>query len=373
MPLGSQSRRFLKPLGYCFISTLHGTCSGKQFFMKRRLPAEWEDQDGVLIAWPHENSDWRHCLSLVEPVFAEIAARISHFERVIVTASDPSDVKNKLAHANADMDYATVIRMDTNDTWARDFGPFTVIENDAPLLLDFGFNGWGLKFAADKDNLITRLLHDAGIFGSTPLQAVGLILEGGSIESDGDGTIMTTAECLLNPNRNPHLTREQIEACLARQFGADHFLWLNHGFLAGDDTDSHIDTLARLCPGDSILYVKCNDTSDEHFDALSGMEDELRSFKTRNGSPYRLAALPLPSAIFDEEGTRLPATYANFLVINDAVLVPTYRDECDEAALETIREVFPRRAVFGIDCLPLILQHGSLHCVTMQIPKGVLR
>ena len=340
--------------------------------MKRRLPAEWEDQDGVIVAWPHENSDWLPCLCQVEPVFAEIAARISQFERVIVIASDPSEVIKKLDHAHANMESVSIIRMETNDTWARDFGPVTVVEDGAPLLLDFGFNGWGLKFAADRDNLITRRLHEAGMFGATPLRTVGLILEGGSIESSGDGTIMTTAECLLNPNRNPHLDREEIEACLAWHFGADHFLWLNHGFLAGDDTDSHIDTLARLCPDDTILYMKCNDPSDEHFHALLRMEDELRSFRKRDGSPYRLVPLPLPSPSFDEEGGRLPATYANFLVINGAVLVPTYRDESDEAALEIIRGVFPAHTVIGIDCLPLILQHGSLHCVTMQIPKGVL-
>jgi agmatine deiminase len=340
--------------------------------MKRRLPAEWEDQDGILTAWPHENSDWRPYLSRVEPVFAEIVSRISHFERVIVVASDPSEVKRKLNLAQAALNSVTIIRVETNDTWARDFGPVTVMENGAPLLLDFGFNGWGLKFAADRDNLVTRRLLDAGIFGSTPVQTVGLILEGGSIESNGSGTIMTTTECLLNPNRNPHLEKKEIEECLTRHLGADHFLWLNHGFLAGDDTDCHIDTLARLCPDDSILYMKCNDPSDEHFDALLRMEDELRSFRTRNGSPYRLAALPLPSAIFDDDGERLPATYANFLVINDAVLVPTYRDKSDEAALEIIRAVFPNHNVIGIDCLPLVLQHGSLHCVTMQIPKGVL-
>jgi agmatine deiminase len=340
--------------------------------MKRRLPAEWEVQDGVLIAWPDENSDWHPYLYQVEPVFAEIAARISQFERIIVVASDPSEVKRQLTLAQAALKSVDIVRMEMNDTWARDFGPVTVLENGAPLLLDFGFNGWGLKFAADKDNLITRRLHDAGKFGSTPVQTIGLILEGGSIESNGAGTIMTTAECLLHPNRNPHLERKEIEACLTRHLGADHFLWLNHGFLAGDDTDCHIDTLARLCPNDSILYMKCNDTSDEHFDALLRMEEELASFRTRAGTPYRLVPLPLPSAIVDEEGGRLPATYANFLVINGAVLVPTYRDECDETALEMIRGVFPTHTVIGIDCLPLILQHGSLHCVTMQIPKGVL-
>ncbi len=340
--------------------------------MNRRLPAEWEEQDGVLVAWPHENSDWLPCLSQVEPVFAEIVTQTSRFERVLVVAPDPLVIEERLVRAGAEMERITMFRMETNDTWTRDFGPVTVLENGKPLLLDFGFNGWGLKFAADKDNLVSRRLHEACIFGSTPLQSVGVILEGGSIESDGWGTILTTAECLLNPNRNPHLDQREIETFLSGHFGADHILWLHNGFLAGDDTDSHIDTLARLCPDNTILHMKCDDRHDEHYEALLRMEDELHSFRTRDGSRYRVMPLPWPSAVHDENGERLPATYANFLVINKAVLVPTYRDKADEAALEIIGGVFPDHTVIGIDCLPLILQHGSLHCVTMQIPKGVL-
>jgi agmatine deiminase len=340
--------------------------------MNRRLPAEWEEQDGVLLAWPHENSDWSPSLSLVEPVFAEIAARISKFERVVLVASEPDMVKRILERSGAEMSRVSFLRMETNDTWSRDFGPVTVLENGNPLILDYTFNGWGLKFAADRDNQVTKQLHKAGVFGATPLITVGLVLEGGSIESDGTGTIMTTAQCLLSPNRNPHLSRNEIESLLAVQLGADRFLWVNHGFLAGDDTDSHIDTLARLCPGNTILYIKCDRKADEHYGPLKDMEKDLRSFRTRNGSPYRMVPLPLPAPKYDDNGERLPATYANYLVINDAVLVPLYRDEADETAIDTISSVFPGRRVIGIDCLPLILQHGSLHCVTMQIPKGVL-
>ncbi len=342
------------------------------FHMKRRLPAEWEEQDGILIAWPHEKSDWLPYLSEVEPVFIDIAVRASGYERVLVIAPDPDAIRRKLERTAAVMERIRIIRLETNDTWTRDFGPITIRDNDSPMILDFGFNGWGLKFAADKDNLVTARLHKAGVFGATPLRTVGMVLEGGSIESDGRGTILSTADCLLSPNRNPHLDKDGIEARLAEHFGADRFLWLNYGFLAGDDTDSHIDTLARICPGDTILHVKCDDPGDEHYDALTGMERELRSFRTRDGYPYRIVPLPMPSPVFDENGDRLPATYANFLIINGAVLVPTYRDEADQAALATIGDIFPAHSVIGIDCLPLILQHGSLHCVTMQIPKGVL-
>jgi agmatine deiminase len=339
--------------------------------MTTRLPAEWEEQEGVLLAWPHWESDWQSDLDLVEPVFAEIARQISRFETVLITAPDPEPVRLKLARAGACMERVRLFTMESNDTWARDFGPISVLENGRPLLLDFVFNGWGLKFAADRDNLINRRLSEAGAF-SAPLRTSGLVLEGGSIESDGAGTILTTAQCLLSPNRNPHLSLPEIEAALGRYLGAERFLWLENGYLAGDDTDSHVDTLARLCPGDTIIHVACNDPSDEHYQAISNMVEELGEFRTRSGRPYRLIPLPWPKAVFDKDGLRLPATYANFLVINGAVLVPVYGEENDNAALRAVGEAFPDREIIGVDCRPLILQHGSLHCVTMQLPKGTL-
>jgi agmatine deiminase len=339
--------------------------------MKRRLPAEWEEQDGVLLAWPHEGTDWRTHMDRVEPVFAEITVRISRVETVLVATPDPERVRNLAATAGAEMDNILICQVDTNDTWTRDFGPLTIESRGNPVLLDFGFNGWGLKFPANLDNQATRRLHEIGVFGTVPRRTVGLILEGGSIESDGKGTILTTAACLLEPNRNPNLSRGEIQARLKDLLGADYLLWLEHGYLAGDDTDSHVDTLARLCPDDTIAYVQCDDATDEHYPALLMMEKELQEFRTREGKQFRLVPLPWPAPRFDE-GERLPATYANFLVINGAVLVPTYRDRNDAAALEAIGAAFPGREIIGIDCLPLILQHGSLHCVTMQLPKGTL-
>jgi agmatine deiminase len=269
------------------------------------------------------------------------------------------------------MERVRLISCPTNDTWARDFGPIAIEEYGEQVLLDFGFNGWGLKFAAHRDNQITRHLAGLGLFTARH-QPVGLILEGGSIESDGNGTLLTTAECLLNPNRNPHLRKSDIELALGHRLGADHILWLENGYLVGDDTDSHIDTLARLCPNDTICYVKCDDPDDEHYSALQAMEAELHAFRTRSGAAFRLLPLPWPKATFDEDGERLPATYANYLVINGAVLVPTYDDPADAAALATVAAAYPEREIIGIDCRPLILQHGSLHCVTMQLPQGVL-
>ncbi|BDV42057.1 agmatine deiminase [Geotalea uraniireducens] len=340
--------------------------------MTVRLPAEWEEQAGVLLAWPHEESDWHPWLPMVELVYAEIVKHITRFEVALIVTADSDRTAALLTAVGAQMERVRLSEVPTNDTWARDFGPITVERDGSPLLLDFGFNGWGLKFACDRDNLVTRRLHRGGAFGDAPLQTVGLILEGGSIESDGRGTLLTTAECLLNPNRNPHLTREEIGENLGTLFGVDRLLWLSNGYLAGDDTDSHIDTLARLAPNDTILYVQCDDAADEHYTPLFLMEKELTHFRTREGRPYRLIPLPWPRDCYDEEGNRLPATYANFLVINGAVLVPTYADPADDAALTAIGMAYPDREIIGIDCRPLILQHGSLHCITMQIPQGAL-
>lgn len=339
--------------------------------MKLRLPAEWEEQDGVLLAWPHQDSDWCESLPVVEPVFLNIILEISRFEKVLLVVPKTEPVREKLKCAGASLEQISFIEMPTNDTWARDFGPITVFEDERPVLLDFGFNGWGLKFASNFDNQVTVNLARAGCFGKCEVRIPGMILEGGSLESDGAGTLLVTSQCLLEANRNPHLSREEIEAHLCRLLGAHRVLWLEKGYLAGDDTDSHVDTLARLCPDDVIAYVRCDDPSDEHNEALSEMEAQLCSFRTAAGQPYKLLALPWPKACFDETGQRLPATYANFLIINNAVLVPTYRDKQDAVALKAISKAFPNRQIIGIDCLPLIAQHGSLHCVTMQLPKGV--
>lgn len=340
--------------------------------MNPRLPAEWEAQDGVLLAWPHEGTDWAYMLDDVRPVFVDIIRQIVRFERVLLTAPSAAEAGGFLAAAGVDMNRITICEMPNNDTWARDFGPITVMFNGQPVLLDFGFNGWGLKFPSDHDNLINRRLKELGALAPN-IKAIGLIMEGGSIESDGLGTILTTSACLLSPNRNPQLNQSEVEQALASLVGARRVLWLNHGFLAGDDTDSHVDTLARICPGNVIAYVSCDDVRDEHYAQLKLMEDELKSFKAPDGSPYRLIPLPWPKARFDEDARRLPVTYANFLVINGAVLVPTYRDdEKDALALERIGQAFPGREIIAVDCLPLVEQHGSLHCVTMQLPQGVL-
>ena len=340
--------------------------------MNPRLPAEWEIQDGVLMAWPHEGTDWAYMLDDIRPVFTDIIKNITRFEQVLLTAPHAVSAVDYLTNAGVEMARVTICEIPSNDTWARDFGPITVIYNNKPVLMDFGFNGWGLKFPANLDNLISKRLKQLGMLLPN-LNTIGLVMEGGSLESDGLGTILTTSECLLSPNRNPQLDRSEIEQALASLVGAKRVLWLNHGWLAGDDTDSHVDTLARICPGNTIVYQACDHPLDEHYETLKLMEGELKAFTAPDGSPYQLIPLPFPKARFDEQAHRLPATYANFLVINGAVLVPTYCDpDNDRTALDIIAKAFPGREIIAIDCLPLLEQHGSLHCVTMQLPQGVL-
>ena len=336
-----------------------------------RLPAEWEPQDGILLAWPDAASDWSALLPEVRRVYADLITQITRFEAVLLAAAEPDEARAWLQQAGISLEQVTIVAAATDDTWTRDSGPVTVLVNNRPVLLDFGFNGWGLKFAAAHDNQLTRSLKAQGALVPR-LNTIGLILEGGSIESDGNGTILTTSQCLLSPNRNPQLDRTELEGALQSLLGAQQIHWLEHGHLIGDDTDAHVDTLARLCPADTIVYVACDDPDDVHFEPLKLMEAELQALRTLSGRPYRLLGLPWPSPCYDQGGQRLPATYANFLVINNAVLVPTYDQPCDSGALAVVGLAYPGREIIGINCLPLIEQHGSLHCITMQLPTGVL-
>ena len=336
------------------------------------LPAEWFPQSAVQLTWPHAGTDWAPILKEVIPCFVSIAQEIMKREKLVVVCPDASEVKEQLGAF--DEERVRFVELPTNDTWARDHGGISVFDPLGPMVYDFVFNGWGMKFAANKDNLITRNLYQSGVFAEE-IQLMNMapfVLEGGSIESDGRGTLMATAECLLSVNRNEYLQREEIEHYLKDVFGVKRILWIENGYLAGDDTDSHVDTLARFCSEDTIAYVKCEDESDEHYDELRAMEEEIKAFRQENGEPYRLVPLPMADEVV-WEGERLPATYANFLIINDAVLLPFYNSPKDEEARKALQAVFPDREVIGINCLPLIKQHGSLHCVTMQYPEGYVR
>lgn len=329
-----------------------------------RLPAEWEAQEFVQLTFPHKDTDWGPILDDVATCYRMMATAITRHEPLVVVASDMAFARQTLEG----LDNIRYVACETNDTWARDHGFITCKEGDERIYMDFQFNGWGLKFASNHDNQINKALWKSGLLRGRYADHNDFVLEGGSIESDGNGTLLTTSCCLLSPNRNNQYAEGGLTEQLKRYFNASRILWLHHGNLAGDDTDGHIDTLARLCPDDTIMYVGCNDPDDIHYQPLQDMRTELETFRTAAGEPYRLVELPLPDAIF-EDGFRLPATYANFLIINGAVLYPTYNQPAkDQVAREQLQKVFPDRELIGIDCQVLIRQHGSLHCCTMQYP-----
>ena len=412
------------------------------------LPAEWHKQSLIQLTWPHKDTDWAYMLDEVNDCFLKIAYEVLKRQSLLIVAPDPDSIRDSIDNYGADIQKLVTSKINTNDTWARDHAFITLLKEDAtPLLLDFCFNGWGMKFAANYDNQINNelyfhhpVLKGEYVFcrnfilegGSIESDGKGslltteqcllaknrnemnrqevedflketfnlkqvlwlkhgylagddtdshvdpeyvfcrnFILEGGSIESDGKGSLLTTEQCLLAKNRN-EMNRQEVEDFLKETFNLKQVLWLKHGYLAGDDTDSHVDTLARFCPDDTIVYVKCTNEKDEHYKELAMMEEELKAFRTLDGRPYRLLPLPMASAVYDEEYHRLPATYANFLIMNEAVLYPTYADSVnDMRAKEVLAEAFPGREIVGIDCTALIKQHGSLHCVTMQYPEGV--
>jgi agmatine/peptidylarginine deiminase len=335
------------------------------------LPAEWHPQSVVQLTWPHPATDWQADLEDVTQCFRQIAYEIGSRQPLIIACHNVDEVWSQLEHES--IDRMNLFQIASNDTWARDHSGITVLEAGNPVLLDFQFNGWGLKFPAHLDNQITRQLYAQGGFPTADYRNVKqFVLEGGSIESDGQGTLLTTEACLLSPNRNDSLTKDEIEVFLKKTLGLQRVLWLRHGYLAGDDTDSHIDTLARFCDASTIAYVRCADPADEHYDTMRHMEEELRAFRTTGGQPYQLVPLPMAEAVRDEDGNRLPATYANFLIMNEAVLLPCYGTAQDAVAKAQLQTVFPEREVIGIDCQALIRQHGSLHCVTMQYPVGMI-
>ncbi|MFV0419121.1 MAG: agmatine deiminase family protein [Dysgonomonas sp.] len=339
------------------------------------LPPEWYSQSAIQLTWPHYNSDWGYMLEEVTACYINIATEILKRQKLIIVCYDIEIVKYELQAVKDWFDNLVLVELPTNDTWARDHSGISVIKNGEKHVYDFTFNGWGLKFASSYDNQITRGLFDNKVFKSdVELDNKKMfVLEGGALESDGKGTLLTTSECLLSLNRNSYLSKEGIEDYLEEIFGLDRVLWLDYGYLAGDDTDSHIDTLARFCDEHTIAYVKCDDKEDEHYEALARMEQQLKTFVDHRGNSYNLIPLPMATAAYDEDNERLPATYANFLIMNKAILIPFYNDkEKDEEARTQLQKAFPDREIVGVDCRSLIKQHGSLHCVTMQYPEGFI-
>ena len=338
-----------------------------------RFPAEWEPQSAVLIAWPHAGTDWAERLGEVEETYIALVAAITRFQSTVICVSD-DDVqayaRARLASARVDMDRVRFVEIAYDDTWLRDSGPITLLEEGGGFrLLDFRFTGWGGKFDASRDDLLVKALHDSRLFINNVVQDIDFALEGGAIETDGAGTLLTTWQCLHE--RHPDVSREQLSAKLAQWLRQDRVLWLEHGYLEGDDTDAHIDTLARFASADSIVHQSCDDPADSHYPHLQEMAAELAALRTADGQPYRLFALPWPQPILDG-GRRLAASYANFLIINGAVLMPAYGDVADAEAARVLEKAFPDREIVPVPSRALIWQNGSLHCITMQLPQGVV-
>ena len=338
-----------------------------------RFPAEWEHQSAILIAWPHAETDWALRLVEVEETYIALVAAITSFQDVVICIADDdlqAYAEARLRSARVDMDRVRFVTVEYDDTWLRDSGPVTLLRNDDAsfCLLDFRFTGWGGKFAASRDDGLIEALFARHVFNDARRQEIDFALEGGGIETDGAGTLLTTWRCLHE--RHPDISRETLTARLSDWLAQDRVLWLEHGYLEGDDTDAHIDTLARFAAEDAIVYQACDDVTDTHYPELQAMAAELAILRTRDGAPYRLFALPWPKPVFDD-GRRLAASYANFLLVNDAVLIPSYGDVADARAQEVIAEAFPGRAIVPVPCRPLIWQNGSLHCITMQLPEGL--
>ena len=338
-----------------------------------RFIPEWEPVEYILLALPNKDTDWDYILPEAIDQYQRLVKAITNEGiKVALLCHDVGEAMEIMQDSNQEL--ITYIPMEYNDTWTRDYGLITVMRNDRLRALDFGFNAWGLKFASDKDNLVNLNLEKKGLL--QPLSYRNerdFILEGGSVESDGKGTIMTTSKCLQSPNRNGGKTKVELNEELLSRLGADHVLWLDHGALEGDDTDSHIDTLARLAPDDTIVFTGTKNFDDSQFEELLAMRAQLTLFRTAEGNPYNLVELPLPNPILDTDGNRLPATYANYLVANGVIFMPTYaQPDKDELAMRSIKIAYPTHKVVGVDCRTLLQQHGSLHCATMQIPAGIL-
>ncbi|NWN91462.1 agmatine deiminase family protein [Marinobacter adhaerens] len=341
------------------------------------LPAEWAPQSAIMLTWPHPGSSRGKDITDTEPVFLELARAILRFENLIISCEHVIRLQelerelNAWAAAHELPGRVHTAPAPANDIWSRDHGPITILNEGQPTVLDFRFNAWGGKFPWEKDDALNRHLANFSLFGTAPVHSVDFVLEGGSIDSDGEGTLLATSESLLTSTRNASLDRGAIEQTLSETLGADRILWLNHGYLAGDNTDSHIDALARFCAPDHICYVTCREVADEHYSALAAMEEDLQNYRQRDGQPYKLTALPWPDPVFSEKGERLPATYASFQIINGAILLPVYDLPQDQEAIDIMSTLFPDREIIPINCLALLQQHGSLHSVTMQIPEGV--
>lgn len=336
-----------------------------------RMPAEWEPHRGTWLSWPHKEASWPGKFEPVPAIFGRLARHLAEHEEVHINVAGPAmetEARRVLDAAGAERTRIFFHHNPTNDAWCRDHGPIFV-QRDAggrreQLILDWGYNAWGGKYPPfDLDDVVpTRIGAELGI----PVENPGIVLEGGSIDVNGRGTLITTEACLLNPNRNPQLDRHGIEQYLRSYLGVSKILWLGDGIL-GDDTDGHVDDLTRFVSSDTVVTVVEDDPSDENYEPLQENLERLRGMTDQDGRPLRVVTLPMPRALYHED-QRLPASYANFYIANGVVMLPTYDEERDAEAASTLQALFPGRRVIGIDCTDLVWGLGAFHCVTQQWP-----
>jgi len=336
-----------------------------------RMPAEWSWHRGTWLSWPHKEASWPGKFAPVPAIFAEVVQHLAPREEVHINVAGPDEeaaVRDLVSHPDVPQGRIFFHYNPTNDAWCRDHGPIFV-QKDGPTgreeaILDWEFNAWGGKYPPfDLDDVIpARIGKELGI----PVYHPGIIMEGGSLDVNGQGTLLTTEACLLNPNRNPTLSKSEIEQKLRDYLGLRNILWLGDG-ITGDDTDGHVDDLTRFVDERTVVTVVEEDPADENYEPLVENLKRLRGMKDQDGRPLRVVTLPMPDPVYHED-QRLPASYANFYFANGAVLLPTYRSPRDEIARQILQDLIPDRQVIGIDCTDLVWGLGAVHCISQQWP-----
>ncbi|MCJ8208747.1 agmatine deiminase family protein [Mucilaginibacter sp. RS28] len=333
------------------------------------FPAEWAPHTATWLSWPHKEESWPGKIGMVYHNYCEFIKVVAEGELVRINVKDElmkAFAKQQLELVGADLNKIEFYEFPTNDAWCRDHGPAFLINpsTQQKVVVDWGYNAWGGKYPPfDLDDVIpTRIAREFGL----PVYHPGIVMEGGSVDFNGAGTVLTTTACLLNPNRNPHLNQQQIEDYLRNYYGVEQVLWLGDG-IVGDDTDGHIDDITRFVNEDTVVTVVEENKSDDNYHLLQENLETLKTMRLLNGKQLNIVELPMPDAV-EYDGQRLPASYANFYIANSAVVVPTYRCDKDQKALDILQQCFPDRKIVGIDSTDIIWGLGSFHCLSQQEP-----
>ncbi len=335
------------------------------------FPAEFAPHSATWLSWPHKEASWPGKIHTIFPVYSEFVKRVAEGEFVNINVANEAMKQFAVGHlqqVGADLSKINFFFHPTNDAWCRDHGPAFLIhpKEKKKMIVDWGYNAWGGKYPPyDLDDVIPTLIAK---HYNIPVIEPGIVMEGGSVEFNGRGTLLTTRACLLNPNRNPHLSQQQIEKFLTNYYGVDHILWLGDGII-GDDTDGHIDDLTRFVNEDTVVTIVEENKKDENYHILQDNLKELKSLRLENGQPMNIVELPMPSPVVYED-QRLPASYANFYISNKYVVVPTFRDKNDDKACSILQDCFKDRTVIGLDSTDIIWGLGSFHCLSQQEPAA---